>query len=315
MVQCKRCKLFVSQKKDDIIRCKGRCAGVYHKKCVQNLSHFIKNEICDGCAKNEESPKPQTPKLTIDVTKSTVESVLAEVNNKLEIIFNLKTQLQGLQETVEELRETVDFYSEQYQEMAEFKQTAQKKITTLENKNTYLQKLNDALEERISLLEVKEIENEIEIVGLHQLETENTREVVVKIADKFNLNPCDIENAKRVGREIKNEKQSRPRPIVVTLSSKDAKYKWLKQRKLRLTNRDILSIDNDQSIYINENLTKQMRKLFWNTKTSLKTTYKYIWVQNLKILVKKDENAKIHNIKTDSDVGRLLSAVNVQCDN
>ncbi|KAL4718273.1 hypothetical protein ACJJTC_018258, partial [Scirpophaga incertulas] len=128
MTQCKKCKLFVSFKKDDIIKCKGRCEGVYHKKCVQNMSQFLNSEICDSCARGENNTKQQPPKIAIDITKATVETVLTEVNNKLEIIFALKNQL-------EELRETVDFYAEQYQEMTEFKESAQKKILALEKKN------------------------------------------------------------------------------------------------------------------------------------------------------------------------------------
>lgn len=35
MVQCKKCKLFVSVAKDDVVKCKGQCEAVYHKKMRQ----------------------------------------------------------------------------------------------------------------------------------------------------------------------------------------------------------------------------------------------------------------------------------------
>ena len=209
---------------------------------MQNLNYFLKNEVCDGCAKSENSPKIQPLKLSLDLTKSTVESVLIEVNNKLEILFNLKIQL-------EELRDTVDFYSEQYQEMSEFKESAQKRITALENKNIYLQKTNESLEERIAFLELKEVENEIEIVGLHQAEKEDTKQTIMLIAEKLQLKPNDIVDAKRVGREKTNDNRPLPRPIVVKLKTVQAKSEWLMQKKIRHTNKSLLSINNEHPIY------------------------------------------------------------------
>ncbi|KPJ08511.1 hypothetical protein RR48_12264 [Papilio machaon] len=49
MVQCKKCKQFVSTSKEDVLKCKGECKGVFHKKCVKNNTQFLQNEMCDLC--------------------------------------------------------------------------------------------------------------------------------------------------------------------------------------------------------------------------------------------------------------------------
>lgn len=296
MVQCKKCKLFVSVTKDDVIKCKGPCEGVFHKKCIQNIKAFVRNEVCDTCSKNESSPKTVPPKITIDLQKATVETMLAELNNKLAIIYET-------QKKIEELTETVDFYAEQFQKITEFKDTMQKKITSLENTNIFLKKTNEALEERITYLEQKQTENNVEIVGVEETKNENTAELVQNIAYKLKVNPEYIVETKRVGREMAGEK--RGRPIVVALRSKSARDDWIRQRKIIVNNNDILHNKNEKRIYINENLTKTMRQLFWITKNTLKDKYKYIWIQNQRILIKRDDTAKIRNIRSEVDVQKL----------
>ncbi|KAF9410071.1 hypothetical protein HW555_010733 [Spodoptera exigua] len=237
MVQCKKCKLFVSVTKDDVRKCKGPCEGVFHKKCIQNMKDFLRNEVCDICSRHEGNPKTTPPKITIDLQKATVETMLAELNNKLAIIYET-------QKKIDDLTDTVDFYAEQFQKLTEFKDSMQKKITALENTNTFLKKSNEALEERITLLEQKQVENNIEIAGVEEVKNENTLQIVQNIADKLKLNPDTIVETKRVGREIAGEK--RARPIVVALCTKAARENWIRQRKVIVNNNDILNNKNEK---------------------------------------------------------------------
>lgn len=55
MVQCKKCKLFLSLAKDDIVKCKGECENVYHEKCA--TKKFLGTTLCDDCQTNKSSPK------------------------------------------------------------------------------------------------------------------------------------------------------------------------------------------------------------------------------------------------------------------
>lgn len=295
MVQCKKCKLFLSVNKDDVIRCKGGCDAVFHKKCVVNNKQFLRDELCEGCAKKEGSPKPSTPKLNIDLSKDSAEKVLSEVNTKLEVIYNLQKQ-------ISDMKDVVDFYSEKYQEMVAYKDISEKKIKALENKNIHLQTCNDALEERILYLESKETEKNIEVVGMEEHKNENTRELVVQLAEQLKINPSTVETVKRVGRE---KPDLRPRTIVLTLCTKNARDDWITKRKNVITNSAVFKNKNEQRIYINESLPRALRELFWNAKAALKNKYKFIWVQTGRILVKKSEKEKTINIKNEGDIERL----------
>lgn len=306
MVQCKKCKLYLSIAKDDVLKCKGACEGVFHKKCIRNIKAFLQKEVCEFCLKGENSPNPQASEIIVEPGKTSPEAILGEVNKKLEIIFKIEKRL-------EELTGLVDFYSEQYQAMTEFKQGAQKKISALENKNVYLEKCNKALEERILLLEQKDKDKNIELACLEKHANENLKAVVSKFAEKLNLQPNDIVEVKRVGAEKPLPKNSdiplRPQPVIVTLRSKAARDQWIQQRRTRprITNGCIYGNDSKQTIFINEDVTQYTRQLFWSARNQLKTICNYIWIQNAKILVRKsEEEKKIYNIKNEDDIKILI---------
>ncbi|KAJ2937599.1 hypothetical protein O0L34_g12938 [Tuta absoluta] len=219
MVQCTKCKQFLpTTKPDDIVKCKS-CGAAFHKKCVSKK--FLKNETCDECAKQS------SPKITLDQNKATAETVLAKVNQKLEILYEL-------QEKNDNLAESVDFYAAQYQQLTEFKHKAEKQIKALENENTNLLKCNRALEERVSYLEIKEKEKNIEIVGINWKKDEDVVGTVKTIASFLGLDSESISEVKKVGAEnttgepkVDGDKhgaavgQPRPRPrprsLIVTL--------------------------------------------------------------------------------------------------
>ncbi|CAG4961358.1 unnamed protein product [Colias eurytheme] len=243
MVQCKKCKLFLSATKDDVVKCKGTCGGLFHKKCAKKLPH---NDLCEDCVKIDSTPK--SPKIAIDSGNLTIENLLTEVNKKLETVFKIENKLQ-------ELTGLVEFYSECYGELLEFKHKADRRITALERRNVYLEKCNMALEERLEKIEQKELERNVELAFVECHENEDLKVVVESIAKKLNLPVEDIQEVKRVGAPEKkvvtklDDKPRRPRPILLTLRSKAARDRWIKKRKILLTNHNIYGLSIMTSIF------------------------------------------------------------------
>jgi hypothetical protein len=153
MTQCNKCKLFVSMTKDEVVKCKGVCGTVYHKKCVQKNKQFLQTAVCDDCQKPKSSPvQPgQSPKLSLNLSEDTGEKVLVEVNKTLEV-----TLIYNVQKKIVDLTTSVEFYAEMYQKLIEYKGESEKRIKALENRNVYLEKYNKALEERVQELEIRE---------------------------------------------------------------------------------------------------------------------------------------------------------------
>ncbi|XP_063635201.1 uncharacterized protein LOC134805950 [Cydia splendana] len=291
MVQCRKCKLFVSTAKDDTVKCKS-CDAVLHKKCT-------KKEMCEECFRKESgSPAGSRSdgnkaKIEFKPGETSLEAVIKEVNSKLDAIYNVEKKL-------DELKDTVDFYSAQYQTLIEHKEAAEKKMKALEQKNTYLEKCNKALEERIMDLEQEKKEKNVEIIGLEKKVGENTTEIVKEVAKKLNLNPDDIKYARRVGREKAGE--AKPQPIVVKLKCRATRDKWLQARKTLVSNSHIYANGSQKPIYINEDLPKFKRQLFWSAKTQLRDICRFVWVQNSNILARKENDAKIYKIRCEKDI-------------
>lgn len=299
MVQCKKCKLFLSLAKDDIVKCKGDCENVYHKKCVNKK--FLSNALCDDCQTNKSSPKEcaDNTKITINPSEESGEKVLAEVNKKLEVIYNVEKKIQ-------ELTNSVEFYADMYQTLLDYKEESQKKIKALEQKNVYLEKCNKALEERVQELELRDKEKNIEIHGLEKVGNENTKQVVQKLALKLNLDPNDVEDAKRVGQE--KPEDTKPKIVLVTLRSKSARNSWmLVKKETKITNNKVYDNGSEKKIYINEDLPKYKRQLLWIVRNKLKPKgFQYVWVQNCNILVKKNnDEKKIYNIRSEEDLNQF----------
>lgn len=78
------------------------------------------------------------------------------------------------------------------------------------------------------------------------------------------------------------------------------------KKKTILTNNDIYKNGNNDRIYINENLTKEKKDLLYITKQKMKTKFKYIWVQNAKILIRSEGDGKIIHIKNENDINKYI---------
>lgn len=229
-------------------------------------------------------------------------------------ITDMKIQIIEMSKTNSGLEQSVDYLGSKFCELEKSKLECSENIKKQENRlndltqrNTYLEKYNKALEERVGLLEQKELNLNIELINIEKQEGENTLEVVNKIAQKLNIAPGNVSSAWRV----KGPEKNGPRPVIVTLKTSASRAEWLKCRKTYLTNNTVFSNGSGLKIYINEQVTRQTRELLWIVKTKLKNIYKYIWIQNGRVLVRKDdENKKIYQIRFESDICPLLSNYN-----
>lgn len=309
MVQCKSCKLSLARVKgDSIVKCCGGCESDFHKKCAVKIKSFSETGMCDEC----QVSQTRRPAIEVDLARTTPTQLLEAVNEKLAIVFNMKT-------TLESMSEDISFYAEKYQELVEEREKTDRKIKALEHKNVNLETRNKALEERLAYLETRDREKNVEIFGLEEQQNENLENIVKNVASKLSVDAGMICEIMRVGEETKRAAsrvsdarsdgsavdKRKPRPIVVTLATRAARNKWLSTRKThQLTNDNILGNGNKQRIYINEDLTKYVRNLLWTAKNELKSTFKYIWIQNGRVLIKKDDpsDKRIRSIRTLNDI-------------
>ncbi|KAF0705319.1 PHD domain-containing protein [Aphis craccivora] len=77
-------------------------------------------------------------------------------------------------------------------------------------------------------------------------------------------------------------------------------------KSVKLTTDKISNSWQKENIYINERLTKLKRTLFYQVKSAAKEKdYKFVWLSNADILVRKNESTKIIKIKSSQDIFNL----------
>ena len=137
--------------------------------------------------------------------------------------------------------------------------------------------------------------NGVRLHGIPENSTENTDEIVMKIARKIGADIPDmaLSRSHRVG----PKQQGKPRPIIVKFIGHSYKTRLLKNKnKLR---------ESTPPIFINEDLTK-MRADLAKRERNLKKDGKILdtWTRDGVIFVK-HKNAKVERITKDSEMTQL----------
>lgn len=136
--------------------------------------------------------------------------------------------------------------------------------------------------------------NNIEIHGVKQVANENLTHIIESIAVKLDLPPPKDQSVEAVHRL--HSKEGKTAPILVRFSERNTRDMWIKKR---VTLRS-------EGIYINENLTKLLKSLFWSTRTRAKEKqYKFVWVRNGKIFVRQKEGASVIRVESEKDLSKI----------
>ncbi|CAH0730938.1 unnamed protein product, partial [Brenthis ino] len=150
-----------------------------------------------------------------------------------------------------------------------------------------------ALEQKVHEFDQASRKHNLEIVGIEQLPNENVMAVAKKLGDIIGVSSACID---WVSRRTTRKINDKPAPIIIGFKTSGTKSRdeWLaNRRKLKELNSSAITGGSQRNkIFINEDLTKTSRELLWNAKTQLKERFKFIWVNNGKILVKKADGDK-----------------------
>lgn len=187
------------------------------------------------------------------------------------------------------------------------------KLTEMDKKYTKLLEryeeqtiINRELREELQLIkrtlntrEQHELNNNIVIQGVPRKENEKVEEIVEKIAKTLNV----INNADKMYR-LGSGSGNTAAPIKVIFKNADDKKKWMLAKKSKEVTTAVFGLNNNPTpIYINHDLTKQNLILFKAAKQFKKdNNYKYVWINNGKILLRQTDTSKTILIEDESDL-------------
>lgn len=210
----------------------------------------------------------------------------------------LGAQFSSSNSKLDELGTSMSFISKQYEEIKKGISANVEKIQELLEEKQILNKTINALSDRIRTMEQYMRESNIEINGIPEHKNEILPNVIEQLA-KVVENPLDEQDiifCKRVAK-INRESKS-PRAVVVKLRSSlrrdallAATTRFNKKNPQDKLHSHHLGMGGDKSpVFLNEHLSPESKSLHAETRKMAKLHgYKYTWVRNGHIYIRKDE--------------------------
>lgn len=230
----------------------------------------------------------------------------------------LRTELNDIRQDLALLRDlnnSVQFISEQFDQMKKELDSNKEKIVKLKSENEAL--INDIrdISFRLNALEQYTRQENVELSGIPENKSENIVKTVMQLSKvvSLNLQENDVLSAFRI-RKL-DATSSRPRSIVVKLRStriRDdllasvVKFNKANSTKEKLNSHHLGYGGTKQPIFVSEHLSPLNKRIHAATrKAASEKSYKYVWVRDGRILIRKDEKSPAKQITSLEAIARL----------
>lgn len=225
-------------------------------------------------------------KADLDVTKKLNEQLEARV---------AKLEKEGSEPRIIEGKESMSFMNEVFekkiQERKTFKGHPKQQISEI---TAEVEKVKEDIED----MKLYSRRNNLEFHGIPELKGHNEYDQIIKVAAKLkvNVNYADLDIVHR----IPSRKTEMPKPILARFVHRRTRDQILEALKGKKLNTNILDIKGlkKEPIYINEHITPKMQALAKRARKLKGKGYKYVWIRNGTILIRKTPDSKIISIKS-----------------
>lgn len=308
---CKICTIPIT-KKSPGIQCRGFCGFSYHCKCVNitvdqlSVLKAIPNAVwnCPNCQVAPHSP--------ISPSVTPISNDAINVNSLLSIMKDIKMEIKDLKCKQDDLLKSVSFCSDKVSDFEIAIAKVNDHIKIIEELKTENNKLKgdvSSLNMRLNELEQYSRANNLEIQGVHEKNNENLFTIIEKITNFLGvkIDPNSIESIHRV----QSFNRDQPKNIIVKFLSIKSKNQILtaaktKRASLRTVNRAMSIEEISHNLYLNDHLTNEYKLLYKKTREIAKNKgYKYVWLNNCNIFVRKDDGMRVKLIKNVDHLNAL----------
>lgn len=280
---------------EDEIKC-STCNGFHHFGCValretafRKMSKSAKQKWC--CIKCKNAVNDSISKKPI-ITHADIKEDQVLTNESF----------RNLIDSVNFMSDKFDTFGSQIQDLVKSINTMREENRILKEQNNNLRNDLNFLQKRMNNLEQKALDNFVEIIGVPEINNENCKKTVEKIATSLKLE-IEVVNAFRVHSKL----NTRPSKIVAELTMKQNKREMIDlSRKTKLTGSNVDAEWKNNAIYVNDNLTQFNRNLFFKTKTFARESgYRYVWFKDTKLFIKKNDNSKAFLVDSELSLTKI----------
>lgn len=222
----------------------------------------------------------------------------------------ITSKMSEIQQKNREIEKSIEFLAAQYEE-------TNNKVSTLDLKSTEYDQRISKLEASLENLQRRNCLNLLEIrnIPISPQESSNyPMQIVSKIMKTVSagIPDSEVQEARRL------PSKTEARSILVTLNSTTSKMKILKAVKdyniqnkgQKLSTATIGLTSSSQPIYVAEYLTPNARRLYYLGRELQKEgIVKYCWTANGRILLRKDDGAKIITVNDEQQIHQLKEKI------
>lgn len=185
---------------------------------------------------------------------------------------------------------------------------------TLLEKNASLSNKVVSLESKVNMLEQKEIKNCIDIVNIPVSNVADVNDSVIQLISKgvgIEMDADAIESCfiKKVNKNKKSDSSSAVNIVCVRFRTSQCKQLIMNKiriNKIKLNANIFGGQHNKKNIFINDSLTAYTRSLFKKANLlKLNNDYKYVWIRNSSIFMRKKEGDKVIKINSFEDFSKI----------
>ncbi|XP_045502922.1 uncharacterized protein LOC123699918 [Colias croceus] len=231
--------------------------------------------------------------------KSIKEEIVAEI--KSTILNQIKDEIKAMSSQVKNIENSYQILQNEH---CDLKQEIIKMRADITERDNQITELHNSLNKQQQWCR----QSNIEVIGLPELSNENPKLLITEIANHagVKLSAEDVEFAHRVQpfKSIPN----RPRSLVIKLKDRNVKDRILSGlRKTKgITTKDIGFAGKPTRFYVFDHLTPNNKVLLKETKDiAAKKSYKFVWVRNCHIFLRKNEESPVLSIASKKDLSKI----------
>lgn len=302
------------------------CAGIAESTFTTMGPAKREKWKCRTCRSNESRSTSSSSQVTdppgvlsqlneLNEKLDTLMSIRDNVNalmglpSKVDELLSLKPAVDQLRSTVAEVQASIDFLSNKYDSLLQKASANEQTIREMETETASLKAT--VSEHALAINRLREELNEaeqysrlpnLEISGMPVLPNENLIERVGDLAVKLGISDFQASDILAAHR-LQSKKDQTP-VVIIRFISAQIKERWFRARTML---RSLFQEGTLPKLFLNENLTRANRELFWLARSrSRERNYKFTWVRSGKIFAKKHENAPLVRINRHADLDKIV---------
>lgn len=271
-----------------------------------------------GVSSASSQGEPLTVQLQLEALNAKLDALMAVKENvetlmvlpaRVDQLMSLQPAVNLLQSAVTEMQAAVDFLSNRYDAVLSTISRNEKTIKELQGETASLREVVSEQAVAIRQLQTDANDSEqysrqsnLEISAMALIPNENLRERVSELAESLciaDYQACDVLAVHRLP-----AKKDKTPVVIVRFSSAHVRDKWMSARgKLR----SLVDANRVPRMFLNENLTRANRELFWQARAKGKEkNYKFVWVKSGRIFARRSEGAPPVKILHASDLDKIV---------